>query len=170
MEEMNEQENPNNPIPDGNTPEGFGKGVNDYFNHYITVADAKAGAILAANFILLGGLININFCCCIIIPYLLTGAVIISSIVFCCIVLFPRLPKAEKGLIFWENVKSYQSVNEYLTDIRQLDISKLEEEYAKQNWHVSKVLSTKNKQVRKAIISFAFSLMLLVITFLISIF
>jgi hypothetical protein len=168
MEEINETENPNNATPEGSTPEGFGKGINDYFNHYVTVSDAKAGAILVANFILLGGLINIQFCCCIAIPYLLTGIVSILSIIFCIVVLYPRLPKAEKGLIFWENLKSYSTLNEYLNDVRQLDNSKVEEEYAKQNWHVSKVLSTKNKHIRSAIISFDISLILLVVTFLLN--
>lgn len=169
MEEINETENPNNPTPIVSTPEGFGKGINDYFNHYVTVSDAKAGAILAANFILLGGLINIQFCCCIAIPYILTGIVSILSIIFCVYVLYPRLPKAEKGLIFWENLKNYSTLDEYLNDVRQLDNSKVEEEYAKQNWHVSKVLSTKNKNIRSAIISFSVSLILIVITFFLNV-
>ncbi len=169
MEEINEKENPNNTNPLRNTREGYGKGINDYFNHYVTVADAKSGAILAANFILLGGLLNIDFCCCIAVPYLLTGITSVISIVFCVIVLYPRLPKSEMGLIFWENIKSYSSINEYLNDVRQLGNSKVEEEYAKQNWHVSKVLSTKNKHVRTAIIAFTISLILLVVTFLLNI-
>lgn len=168
MEEVNEKENPNNNYPMSNTPDGFGKGINDYYNHYVTVADAKAGAILAVNFILLGGLINIDFCCCLAIPYFLTGLAIIVSIIYCVIVLYPRLPKAEKGLIFWENLKSYNSINEYLNDVRQLDNSKVEEEYAKQNWYVSKVLSTKNNYTRNAIGSFCISLVLLVITYLLN--
>lgn len=62
MEEINEKDNSNNNYPIGNTPDGFGKGINDYYNHYVRVEDAKARAILAANFILLGGLMNIDFC------------------------------------------------------------------------------------------------------------
>ncbi|MBL7800306.1 MAG: hypothetical protein JNL95_06225 [Chitinophagales bacterium] len=166
MDEIKKNQNLNNPKPVGETPEGFGKGVNDYFNHYVTVADAKAGAILAANFILLGGLIDISLCDCILVPYLLSGIASIASIIFCGIVLYPRLAKAEKGFIFWENIKSYNSINEYLNDVRQLDIPKVEEEYAMQNWHVSKILSSKNKYVRIAITLFIISLIFFVVTFL----
>lgn len=168
MEEIIKGENPNlnNKNSIVNTPAGYGKGINDYYNHYITVADAKSGAILAANFILLGALININICCCYSITYLLSSLTSIISIILCVFVLYPRLTKPEKGLIFWENIKNYSSVNEYLNDVRQLDISKVEEEYAKQNWHVSKILSSKNKNIRHAIIFFVISLILLVITYL----
>ncbi len=34
-------------VTDG-PPEGFGKGVNDYLNHYVRNADAKAGVLIAA--------------------------------------------------------------------------------------------------------------------------
>jgi hypothetical protein len=39
-------------------PTGFGKGVNDYLNQYVMVADAKAGAILAANLALSAALLD----------------------------------------------------------------------------------------------------------------
>ena len=39
-------------------PKGFGKGINDYLNHYVTVSDAKAAAFLALNFIEINFLIT----------------------------------------------------------------------------------------------------------------
>jgi len=155
-----------------NIPEGFGKGVNDYFNHFITVADAKSGAILAANFILQGGLVNIKFFneTAITSLYLLTSICCIISIIYCLTVLYPRLPRAQKGLIFWENVKCYKSLSEYIKDVSKLDTDEIEKEYAKQNWYVSKVLSKKNKHVRIAITFFAISLILSSSLFLMSIY
>jgi len=168
MDEITDKENPENPKSEPTTPNGFGKGVNDYLNHHITVADAKAGALLVANFVLLGGLINLKICCSNLVLFILTGAVSIFSIIFCCVVIYPRLTKSEKGLIFWENIKSYASLDEYLIETAKLNHKLLEEEYAKQNWHISKVLSTKNKNVRVAVLTFCFSLTLIVITYLIT--
>jgi hypothetical protein len=168
MKQINDKEKTNNNNQKSKTPAGFGKGVNDYYNNNISLTDAKAGAILAVNFILLGGLINIDICHCSAISCYLSAISTFISIFFCVIVIYPRLPKAEKGLIFWENLKSYNSIYDYLNDIRQLDISKVEEEYAKQNWYVSKILSLKNYYTRIAIVSFCISLILLVITYLIN--
>lgn len=148
------------------TPEGFSKGVNDYLNHFITVTDAKAAALLATNFIILGGLVNINFSRSVAYCYLCSGICCIASILFCCIALYPRLPKSKKGLIFWENIKVFETQKEYLNQVALLTAETLEIEYANQNWLVSKVLSTKNKNVRIGIKAFCISLILLVITFL----
>lgn len=148
------------------TPAGFGKGVNDYLNHNVTVADAKAAGILATNFVLLGGLSNFCYCPCTKIYYLVVGIFSIGSILLCATVLFPRLPKSEKGLIFWENIKSHSSINEYINESGQLNNSVIEEEYAKQNWHVSQVLSKKHFFIRLAIIAFAISLISLVVMFI----
>jgi hypothetical protein len=167
MKEKNEKEVPGKPQTENSFPFGFSKGVNDFYNHLVTVADAKAAAILAANFVLLGGLININFCHCIFIPFILTGLTAVISIIFCCVVLYPRLPKSEKGLIFWENVNCYEQDSDYIQDINNLSKNAVEDDYARQNWRVSKVLSTKNKNIRYSVITFCISLVLLVITFFI---
>lgn len=168
MGEILDKENATNPIPESTTPDGFGKGVNDYLNHFITIADAKAGALLAANFVLLGGVINLKVCCCNFILIIITGAVSILSIIFCCIVLYPRLPKVGKGLIFWGNIKSFNTANEYLIETGKLDNKQVEIEYATQNWLVSQVLSNKNYYVRFAIWTFCISLVILVVTYFIT--
>lgn len=102
--------------------------------------------------------------------YLLTSICCIISIIYCLTVLYPRLPRAQKGLIFWENVKCYKSLSEYIKDVSKLDTDEIEKEYAKQNWYVSKVLSKKNKHVRIAITFFAISLILSSSLFLMSIY
>jgi hypothetical protein len=165
MEET-EKETPNNPEQPISAVEGFGKGVNDYLNHNITVADAKAAAILATNFVLLGGLSGFCFCSCTQILVLITGVFAAVSILLCAIVLFPRLPKAAKGLIFWENIKQFKTMDEYIKEAGKLKEENVEEEYAKQNWHVSNVLSTKHKYIRFAIATFVVAFISLVILFI----
>lgn len=148
------------------TPAGFGRGVNDYLNHNVTVADAKSAAILATNFVLLGGLSTFCYCPCTRTYYLSVGLFSICSILLCAIVLFPRLPKSQKGLIFWENIKSFSNIDEYVSESGKLNDGIIEKEYAKQNWHVSQVLSKKHLYIRFAILTFAASLISMVIMFI----
>lgn len=152
-------------------PNGFGKNINDYYNLFITVADAKAGAILASNFILLGFIFNVKFTEFIIVKifYIFLLLTIFLSIMFCCIVLFPRLPKAEKGIIFWGNIMQYKTYHNYLSEVKKLNNSIIEEEFAKQNWVISSVLESKNKYVRISIIMFVISLFIYLTTFTINI-
>ena len=163
---MEEANNPSKPKSEMGTPEGFGKGVNDYYNQFVTVADAKAGALLGANFFLIGGLVGLKTDCTSIVFFLASGAFSLLSIAFCCTTLYPRLPKSKRGVIFWENIYSYGSMGEFLNDVSKLDKKTIELEYAKQNWHVSKVLHRKNRSVRWAILAFSIALLLLVITYL----
>lgn len=165
MEET-EKESPENPTGSKSPAEGFAKGVNDYLNHNITVADAKAAAILATDFVLLGGLSGLCYCDCNRVPYIIAGSLAILSIIFCSIVLFPRLPKATKGLIFWENIKQFSTMEAYIKDSMELKEENVEEEYAQQNWHISQVLSKKHFYIRLAIVGFVASLGLLVYLFL----
>lgn len=166
MEEMGQKEISNKKAKENIIPRGFGKGINDYYNQNVTVADAKAGAILAANFILLGGLISLPFSCNIKELFLMTSFLIILSVICCGIVLFPRLPKSKNGLIFWENVKSHSNSKDYLNELYKLNNNSVEVEYAKQNWHVSKVLSTKNLFVRIALIFIGISIVFLVASYI----
>lgn len=132
---------------------GFSKGVNDYFNHYIDMADAKAAGVLGVSFVILGFLKDINHSCK-FQDFLFYGSgisLILSSIVAIWVV-FPRLPKDEKGFIFWENVKQFENRNEFIEQVANLTDDQIEFEYAQQNHIVSKILSTKQYWVRTSII------------------
>ncbi len=166
MEEEGKNKTPTDSGSPKTTPTGFGKGVNDYLNHNVTVADAKAAAILATNFVVLGGLSNFCYCPQTKLMYLISGLLSIASIILCGIVLYPRLPKSAKGLIFWENIKQYDNIQEYINESGKLNDKIVEDEYAKQNWHVSHVLSKKHFYIRLAIITFGLSLITLVIIFI----
>lgn len=147
---------------------GFGKDVNDYLNHYVTVSDAKSAAILGTNFILLGVLIGLDFekidnC----FLNCLTFTAIISSIISVLISLksiYPRLPyDKNKGLIFWESIRNYETIDEYLKDYKKLTEEEKELLYAKQNYYVSLVLKEKNSNVRNSIIYLAISIILTIL-------
>jgi len=164
MEEI-EKETPANPEQPMSNPPGFAKGINDYLNHSVTVADAKAAAVLATNFILLGGLSTFCYCSCTQILYLITGISAAISILLCAIVLFPRLQKADKGLIFWENIKQFKTMEDFISETGKVNQSKVEEEYSKQNWHISNVLSKKHTFIRFSIGFFVLAFVFLVIMF-----
>lgn len=57
----NQSENINIVKHQYNLPRGFGKGVNDYLNHYVTVSDAKAAAFLALNVVVIQFLMKDHF-------------------------------------------------------------------------------------------------------------
>ncbi len=146
----------------------FSKGVNDYLNHFVTVSDAKAVAILGGDIVLLGKLSEISRCSPIVFVFIIiTGVIILSSVIFSVLAIYPRLPQKKKGLIFWENIKQYDSSKDYSLEVLKLKPEDIENEYAKQNWLVSKVLSLKNKNVRLALITFCTGLVFLGITILI---
>ena len=130
--------------------EGFGKAVNDYYNHFVTVADAKAGALLAANLVILGGLMSIKFE---IWPWLvnLTALTSLISLILSLFVLYPRIPRKGNGLIFWEHVKNYQTAEDYRNAVNSMDRKQMEDDYSIQNWRISRVLSNKNSYVRRSI-------------------
>lgn len=146
---------------------GFGKGINDYLNHYITVSDAKAVAFLALNFIEINLLIkegSLEYDC---FPF---GWVALSllflSIVAASIVLFPRLPRSSKGLIFWEDICERKSPTQYEKELAEVDENRIEHEYAHQNYYVSTALHKKMKLIRFEIILFLAGTLFTVLSFI----
>jgi len=140
------------PLAEDPNTESFGRAVHDYYNSFVTVADAKAGAILAANLVIMGGLMSIEIN---IWPGLLNFTALTSliSLSLSLLVLYPRIPKGKKGqgLIFWEHVKDFETPEEYQKAVSEMEYSQMEMDYAIQNWRVSRVLAKKNRFVRKSI-------------------
>jgi hypothetical protein len=129
-------------------PKGFGKGVNDYLNHYVTIGDAKAAAFLALNLIeidiiLKEGSLYAYF------PYgWIALGLLLTSIFLASRVLFPRLPCGSSGLIFWENICEYKNPAKYEEALSTVDEKQVEKEYSNQNYYISNVLHTKMHLVR----------------------
>lgn len=130
-------------------------GVNAYLNHYITVADAKAGA-LAAMAVFSSGASS-----------LFTGddpsaslqyAVKISlglhlmTLLFCGFAVYPRTPSRGDGVIFWSDIANCNNFTDYQERFsRACDHSFISNEYACQNFHVSRVLKKKFFWLRVAL-------------------
>lgn len=145
---------------------GFSKGINDYYNHYVSVADAKAAAVIAISFLLFDFIISLVRTTYFqdILFYIVSIALALTCL-FSLISVFPRNPKEKKGLIYWENVKNYKDKNEYFNDIKKLSKKDIEEKYSTQNFIISKILNRKHFFIRLAIISFIFALSVLSILY-----
>lgn len=125
---------------------GTGKDINDYYNHYITVADAKAGAILAITFVLIDYCFKISqdkICVDWLVYIPITTLVL--SVITALIAVFPRTPSNKQtGVLFWEEVREFSDKDAYATKLSQLDQNEIEKEYADQNYIVSKLLHKKH--------------------------
>ncbi len=143
---------------ESSTPSGFGQSVNNYLNHYITVADAKGVAILTGAFAILAAIIEFDltrniFPLAILAAFLFNGL----TIFFCLWTLYPRLGSSGKGLILWDSIRSYPNPKDYCRKVCSLNTELMEEEYAIQNWHVSGVLKEKNSKIRISLWLFGLS-------------
>lgn len=167
MEESKQEEPTKEHSAKSTTPNGFGLGVNNYLNHYITVADAKAVAILTGAFAILAATIEFNANSCLLsIGILITYLLNILTIFFCLWTLYPRLGNSGKGLIFWESIRANTTPEEYCSKVSKLNDGLMEEEYAYQNWYVSQILKEKNGKIRTSLWFFGFSILAISILYL----
>jgi hypothetical protein len=130
---------------------GFGKGINDYLNHYILVADGKAAVLAAGSLVLMGMALGSDAEQ--VEPlFRLIGIVLAAlSAVLASLVLYPRTPHSGNGHIFWADIQSFESAESYWKSLHELDADAVGREYARQNYFVSSVLLRKNAIVRLTI-------------------
>jgi len=130
----------------------FGKGVNDYLNLYVTVAEAKAAALLAADVMVLQFLLKDLFHPAAGLPFHIAAAsLLVASAVASLSVVYPRLPHAHTSAVFWEAIRASKSPDAYFSRVSVLDHSDEEEQYAYQNYYVSGVLHRKMRWIQWAI-------------------
>jgi hypothetical protein len=125
-------------------PIGFGKNVNDFLLHHVSLADAKAGFVISVDFavsgILLARIPDDGFAR--FVTFVAVGLLVMSLI--CGIsVVYPRTSTKPTGLIFWEAIRELKSYDDYMSEVRKLDTDAVEKQYAEQNWHISELLETK---------------------------
>lgn len=139
----------------GGPPTGFGKGVNDYLNHYVNVADAKAGAVLGAD-LAIAGLLLASLQDQGLPVLFIWGAVVFFglSVAASVAVVYPRTPRAGDGLLFWEDILSRGKLCDYREELKETNDERVEMEYAAQNWNVSGVLRSKYRWTRISIVLF----------------
>jgi len=135
-------------------PAGFGKGVNDYLNHYVTLTDSKAGALLAAA-VAVGALLLSDGWHALTDEGKLAraAALLLLAAASACAasVIFPRLPSGRRGVVFWEDIRSHSELADYVQAVGELDDTGVELEYAAQNYFVSDVVHRKMSTTRVAI-------------------
>ena len=142
-------------------PPGFGKSINDYLNDYVKVGDAKAVAFLVANVTVAA--LTSKLQPVTDIWQTARWAALISfggSLFAAAFTLFPRLPKGQSGVIFWEDIRARRSASLYQRDLKPSDAEAVESEYAGQNWLVSRVLHTKYRALQWSVLLFFLGLAL----------
>lgn len=145
--------------------DGLGKGINDYLNHYVLVADGKAAALAASSLVLMGLALGSDASQA--EPVLLLFGTILAglSAVLAGSVLYPRTPHSGNGHIFWADIRTFESAEAYWKSLRQLNDDAVGREYARQNFFVSAVLLKKNAMVRRTIIVMGMASLCLSIAF-----
>ena len=134
---------------------GFGKDVNDYYNQFITLADAKAAGFFAATLTVGAAVLKLqaatpSAACFRWLAIMALGAALAA----CAHVVFPRMPSGRRGLIFWEDVRTFKGHEAYQQDVAGLTGPDIENEYAAQNFFVADVLHRKHYWVRWGILLF----------------
>lgn len=142
-------------MADERTAYGFGKGVNDYLNSYVALADAKAAGFLAAGLTVGAALLDVQTEAQLAAAFkwlsIVTFAASVAANAFAII---PRLPSGRCGLVFWEDIRSRQNLDDYVREATALREAHVESEYAAQNYFVSGVVHRKHVWVRRGIVLF----------------
>jgi len=134
--------------------ETFLRGVNDYLNFYVVVAETKAAAIFAGSSGTLLFLMDRRPDQPGRLDTLLVygGAVLlIGAIVSACLVVYPRRPSSGMSLVFWEDVtNNFTNVDQHRAAVEALDSESRGREIAAQNFYTSRVLHAKYQMIRPA--------------------
>lgn len=142
-------------MADERTPIGFGKGVNDYLNTYLALADAKAAGFLTAGLTVGAAVLTIDATtqAASIFRWIAIAA-LGASVAASAFVIFPRLPSGRRGLVFWEDIRTRAVSDAYQGEVARLTEAHVEMEYAAQNYFLSDVLHRKHLCVRRGIVLF----------------
>ena len=128
---------------------GFGREVHSYLAHYVNVADAKAGATVAAALGVLAFAFHDGASGMASYVLLVTCTV---SLVASILAVFPRMPRGRQGGIFWEDIRNHGSADAYVQALGRLASPEVENDYGHQNYHVSRVLHWKMFCVKWALV------------------
>jgi len=145
---------------------GFGVGVHQYLSQLTVVIYSKTTTLLAANMVLVSLLLSTRTSVKISLEGFYVGALCFFSLaaMTSATVLFPRFHRHDaSGLIFWRAILSDGSPEGYYSRVAELNKAKVEEEYAKDNYHIAKTLRVKDALLRYAIMLFILGLVCSVI-------
>jgi Family of unknown function (DUF5706) len=133
---------------------GFGSSVHLYLNQLLTLIYSKTTTLLAANMVLVSLLLSTRSSTLLQIAFFYVGAIFFFALsaVTSTIILFPRLHHHDsQGLIFWRSILLKGSPENYYASVRALNKAGVEEEYSKDNYHISRTIHYKDLLLRCAI-------------------
>lgn len=145
---------------------GFGAGVHQYLNQLLALVYSKTTTLLAANMVLVSLLLSTRTSIKIGLDSFYIGAVFCFSLsaIMSSVVLFPRLRRdACGGLIFWRSILTEPDAAAYYAKVQTLSKAGVEEEYARDNYHLARVIQLKDTLLRIAIAFFILGLVCAVI-------
>ena len=90
-------------------------------NHFINVADAKAAGFFTAS--LTVGAMVLTTKATTFWQVLFRGTALISflgCLIVTAIAIFPRLPSARRGVVFWEDIRSFKGLAEFTQAVMSL--------------------------------------------------
>ena len=145
---------------------GFGVNVHVYLNQLLTLIYSKTTTLLAANMVLVSLLLSTRSSTLLQIGFFYVGAVFFFALsaITSTVILFPRLHHHDaSGLIFWRSILLQGSPEKYVASIQSLNKATVEEEYSKDNYHMSRTIQYKDMLLRCAISLFVTGMMCAVI-------
>jgi hypothetical protein len=140
---------------------GFGAGVHQFLNQLLTLVYSKTTTLLAANMVLVSLLLSTRTSIKIGLDAFYIGAVFCFSLaaITSVIVLFPRLRHdSSGGMIFWRAILAQGDADAYATKVQMLTKARVEEEHARDNYHLACVIRLKDTLLRCAIACFILGL------------
>lgn len=130
------------------SPDDLVTRTNDHLNQYISMADNKASILLTAQVAFLGLLANAVSNLSIESRIVWWGALL--SVGFTVVgvflsgwVVYPRTPKPETGLIFWENIVEYDSKETFREEFQQMEDGRPQKELIEENYDLATVANGK---------------------------
>lgn len=133
----------------------------DHLNTYIKQADQKASILLTAQLAFLGLFANAlkalsisnqiwvrNFAYA-------SGVAGLIGVFIAGWTIFPRTPKQETGFILWDNIREYESEEEFRESTSELDEGDIVDEVIGENYKLAKVAKNKYWYLKWSLISTA---------------
>lgn len=140
---------------------GFSSGVHQYLNQLLTLIYSRTTTLLASNMVLVSLLLSTRSSTLLTLAVFYVGSVFFFSLsaIVSTLVLFPRFHHHDnEGLIFWRSILSKGGPDDYKASIQALNKAAIEDEYAKDNWHIAQTIRYKDALVRCAIMLFVLGL------------
>lgn len=135
------------------TPNELVTRTHDHLNRYITLADNKASILLTAQIAFLGLFANAfrmlpGVDDLVLFLAVISGGFGVVAVFLSGWVVYPRTPKPQTGLIFWENIVEFESSDEFSEEVEKLDANGAKKYLIRQNYYLAVVAEGKYRWLR----------------------